>query len=212
MKCRGSNIRRIIVQEYYVAPVAHLKILDNRPKHSDAEAIITDEYYIFIVTSKYNGSKDTITCGMGAARDFLKLLGHSGLPLFNPIKEEVLKSSVKDCKTDTSEFDSDWNPTGKQLYNAIMWLISVWDAKIDTPLFKIKDNVVAYKKYPPSSSNIKSVNTIIKNGGKGKTLTEIIEDFRKHNNLKNSMCQFDLLKTRIVQMTDKNGNKLKSYF
>lgn len=212
MKCRGTETRKKIVQEYYVEPVAHLKLLANQRKYSDAEAIIEGEYYIFIATRKQDGYKDIIQCGMGAARDFLKILGHKGLSLFNPLEENYDKSQTNDSVPSNSSSNKNWNPIAKQLYNAIMWIIMLWNAKPGTPLFDFRDDVEKYKALQPFDWKIKRVNTAIVNGGKGKNLTEIINDYRKDNTFKNSMCEFDLLESRIAEMIDENGNKLKSFF
>ena len=71
-----------------LVPKAHIKLLANQQKHSDAGATIEDEYYVFIAESKIDGKKEVIQCGMGAARDFLELINHKGLPLFNPLVGE----------------------------------------------------------------------------------------------------------------------------
>ncbi|MDU7925749.1 MAG: hypothetical protein E7J43_02485, partial [Finegoldia magna] len=105
-----------------------------------------------------------------------------------------------------------WNETAKQLYNAIMWLIILWDAKPDTPLFDFKDEVIDYKRYEPFESKIKRVNTTIKNGSKGKTLTEMINDCRKDNDIRDGICNFDILKKKIRDMKDQQGNTIESYF
>lgn len=47
MNCRGTATRQRIVKEYNVKPVAHIQLLAGQTKHSDAEAIIKEEYYIF---------------------------------------------------------------------------------------------------------------------------------------------------------------------
>lgn len=86
MECRGYDKRKKIVKEYNVIPVAHLKLLSHQTKHSDAGSTIKDEYYIFKAVNKRNGNEEVIQCGMGAAKDFLRLLNHGGLPIFNPLK------------------------------------------------------------------------------------------------------------------------------
>lgn len=187
-------------------------MLAGQKKDSDAKATIEDEYYIFIATSKKDGHKEKILCGMGAARDFLKLLGHSGLPLFNPLKEDNTNSSINNSKSSRVVKDNDWNPVAKQLYNAIMWLIVLWDAKIDTALFDFRDDVVKFKKVIPFDWKIGRVNTAIKNGGNDKKLTEIIDGYRKYNDFKDSLCEFDLLESCISEMVDGNGDKLESFF
>lgn len=214
MNCRGTETRQKIIEEYDVKPVAHIKLLTGQSKHSDAEATIKDEYYIFNATRKSDGKTEIIQCGMGAARDFLNILGISGLPLFNPIKEEnINKTKTKSNGNGTrSEKIYDWNETAKQLYNAIMWLIIAWDAKPNTPLFKFKDDIVKYKSFNPFDWKIKRVNTVIANGGKGKTLTEIVDGYRINNKIKDYICDFSLLNERMAKITDSYGKKIKSFF
>ena len=78
MDCRGSKTRQRIVRDYEVQPEAHIKLLANQQKYSDARAIIEDEYYVFSAKHKTDGKKEFIQCGMGAARDFLELIHHKG--------------------------------------------------------------------------------------------------------------------------------------
>ena len=173
MNCRGTKTRQRIIAEYNVEPIAHIKLLKGQFKHSDAEATIKDEYYIFNAIRKSDGGTEIIQCGMGAARDFLNMLGISGLPLFNPLKAESTNKTNTISKRDIfkCEKTDDWDATAKQLYNAIMWLIIAWDAKPNTPLFEFKDDIVKFKKLNPFDWKIKRVNTVISNGGNGKTLT-----------------------------------------
>ena len=89
MECRSTERRQWIVNKYDVVPVAHIQLLENQTKHSDAGAMIENDYYIFYATDKASGKREMIQCGMGAARDFLRLIGHKGLPLFNPYMEKV---------------------------------------------------------------------------------------------------------------------------
>ena len=93
-----------------------------------------------------------------------------------------------------------------------MWLIILWDAKPDTPLFDFKDEVVKYKTYEPYESKIIRVNTTIKNGSKGKTLTEMINGYREDNDIRVGICNFDILKNKIRDMKDQQGNTIESYF
>ena len=57
MKCRGSKTRQRIVRDYEVQPEAHIKLLANQQKHSDAGATIEDEYYVFSAKHKIDGTK-----------------------------------------------------------------------------------------------------------------------------------------------------------
>lgn len=212
MDCRGTETRKRIAKEYKVEPVAHIKLLANQTKHSDAGATIEDEYYIFTAIRNTDGQKEIIQCGMGAARDFLQIIDHQGLPLFNPLKGENVTSSSNGKSSNNHKKIDDWDATAKQMYNAIMWLIIAWDAKPNTPLFEFKDDIMKYRRFEPFDWKIKRVNTVIKNGGKGKTLTEIINVFSKDNNIRNSICDFKLLSDKVENITDDNGNNLKSFF
>lgn len=216
MKCRGRKEREKIVKNYQVTPMAHIRLLAGQTKRSDAEADIINEYYIFEAIDS-NGNKEFIQCGMGAARDFLELLNHEGLPLFNPLHAE---GNLEDQGGGNLRIEGNgrqiqgWNETARQLYNAVMWLIIAWDAKPDTPLFEFKNEIIKYKNCVPFDSKIKRVNTIIQKDRKGRTLTEIINGFSAENDIRDDMCQFNLLNEVINNMTDRDGNPLniQSFF
>ncbi len=46
MNCRGHETRQRIVRDFEVHPKAHIKLLANQQKHSDAGATIEDEYKV----------------------------------------------------------------------------------------------------------------------------------------------------------------------
>lgn len=217
MDCRSTERRQWIVNNYNVVPVAHIQLLAGQTKHSDAGATIENDYYIFEATNRVNETKKIIQCGMGAARDFLKLTKRQGLPLFNPLhrmRGAGEHGGGNQGSHGSRRTEAVWNPVAKQLYNAIMWLIIAWDAKPGTPLFEFRNDIVKYKGYKPFDWKVKRVNSAIQNGGNGRTLTEIIDGFKFDNDLRNEMCQFDLLVDIIKNMTDKEGNPmgLQSYF
>lgn len=89
MECRSTERREWIVNNYNVIPVAHIQLLAGQTKHSDAGAMIENDYYIFQAIDKVSERKEIIQCGMGAARDFLRLIKHEPLPLFNPLHGEA---------------------------------------------------------------------------------------------------------------------------
>lgn len=215
MECRSTEKRQWIVQNYNVEPIAHIQLLAGQVKRSDAGAIIENDYYIFEAVHKTSGGKEIIQCGMGASRDFLKLLNHKGLPLFNPLHRHGSNNEERKSNTRGNvPAKKEWNPTAKQLYDAIMWLIIAWDAKPDTPLFEFRRDIVKYKSIEPFSWKVKRVNSVIRNGGKGRTLTDIIDDFRLNNDVRDDLCRFDLLVGIIDNYRDQYGNPIyiQSYF
>ena len=210
MKCRGRQVREKIVRDYRVIPVAHIQLLAGQTKRSDAEAVISNDYYIFEAIDS-NGKRKTIQCGMGAARDFLNLLNHDGLPLFNPLHihgNAGGHGGVNPGPGRNGNQGQNWNQTARQLYNAIMWLIIAWNAKPDTPLFEFKKDIIENQNREPFDWKVKRVNTVIQRGGKGRTLTEIINGFRDKNDIRDDVCQFNLLNDIINNMVDQDGNSL----
>lgn len=163
-----------------------------------------------------SGENEVIQCGMGAARDFFRLLKHKGLPLFNPLHGNGKAGGHGENygENERGILTELWNPTAYQLFNAIMWIILIIDAKPDTPIFDIKEKVNKYKDRQPFDSQVKAVNTIIGKNFAGKTLTEKIDELRSNNNIRDNICQFDRLIDIINNYTDKNGNRmeLKVYF
>lgn len=216
MDCRSTERRQWIVANYNVTPVAHIQLLAGQMKRSDAGAVIENDYYIFEAVNKSSGikKKDIIQCGIGAARDFLKLLNHEGLPIFNPIHGEHVGGQGGVSGVDGGRKKEVWNPVAKQLYNAIMWVILIIDAKPGTTIFEIRAEVDQNKGRMPSSPQVKGVNTIISRNLGGRTLTEAIEELKEQNDVRNEMCRFDMLVDIINNYTDRDGNpeEIQSYF
>lgn len=136
--------------------MAHIQLLAGQTKYSNAGAIIEKDYYIFETMHKVNGKKEVIQCGMGASRDFLKLLNHESLLLFNPLHGDGSNDGEhRGNGAGGRRAQETWNPTTKQLYNAIMWLIIAWDAKHGTPLFECRSDLVKYKRFGPFGWKVK---------------------------------------------------------
>lgn len=209
MDCRSIEKRQWIIENYNVTPVAHIQLLAGQTKHSDAGKIIQNDYYIFEAVDKSNGEKEIIQCGMGAARDFLRLLNHKGLPIFNPLHRGELVGGGENGRAraggDVRRGETNWNPIARQLYNAIMWIIIIIDAKPDTPIFEIRDKVYRYKDREPFSKQIRAVNTIIRKNLPNTTLTEAINNLRVENDVRDDVCQFELLVNSINNMTNRDG-------
>ena len=85
MYCRGEDTRREIVKSHELYPIAHVQLLVGQTKTSCTGDTLTDAYYCFFYKSRTGADQGTILCGEHAAKDFLQLIGHEGLPLFNPL-------------------------------------------------------------------------------------------------------------------------------
>lgn len=206
MYCRSKTRRKQIVEEYNVVPKAHIKLLAGQEKDSDAGGKIENEYYIFEATLKENGNKEIILCGMAAAKDFLRLLNHNGLPIFNPLRGEGGASQGGDGGR--GEGNLEWDPIARQLYNACMWVIIIIDANGGTPIFKIQEKVYNFRDREPFESQVKGVNTIIMKNLQGRTLTEAINELRANNRIRDELCQFDMLAGIINNVRE----PVRSYF
>ena len=216
MNCRTSKKRQYIVENYEVKPDAHVQLLAGQIIYSDAGAAIENDYYIFEATPKGTRKKYFIQCGMGAARDFLKLLDHKGLPLFNPLHnhgEARQNANVREGQQGFAQNDNNtWDPTAKQLYNAIMWLIIAWGGKPGPALSSEMNSAIKYKSCAPYDDRVKRINNIIKKDRRGRTLSQMIDEFRVNNDIRDDMCDFNLLTNIIENIIDENGDHLISYF
>lgn len=191
MDCRGKRKRRNIVTNYYVKPIAHLKLLKGFVVHSDAGRDITDSYFIFECIQKNSKQIDYICCGRPTAVEFAKLTKCSLPPIYNPLKA-ITKESVQHNIIDKNQIISNkvtWNPLRLQLYNATMLLICYWNGKPNTPLFEIKDYLERDPEKTPCTSKIKSINTMLRHTNN--TMNSVLNKIKQNNNLKD--FQFDLL-------------------
>jgi len=87
MNCRGEKRRIQIANDYIVKPIAYLRLLNGQKKRSDAEANLTDKYYIFECVLKSNPNiTEKIICGNGAGAHFLRLINQESPLIFDPLK------------------------------------------------------------------------------------------------------------------------------
>lgn len=194
MNCRGEDTREQIVKDYFVKPVDHLRLLNGKSKRSDAEVELSDQYYIFKCVSKTNSKiVDTIICGKYAAEHFLRLTGEDDLPLFDPLKSDLPHNLGKPRRSNPNP--DKWNKEAKQLYNATQWLIICWDITPHGAITDIKDKLLKFHSRQPLLSQIKAVNTIISKDREHRTLTQMINEFRAMNDLKE--YDFSLLGNRL---------------
>lgn len=90
-----------------------------------------------------------------------------------------------------------------------MWIILIIDAEPDTPIFDIREKVYRFKDRESFHSQVKAVNTIIGKNLGGKKLTEAIDELRANNDVRDNMCQFDMLVDIINKYTDRAGNRVE---
>jgi len=177
MKCRTHQLRERIVSEYEVEPVAIVQLVNNRIMQGDAGKDIKDKYYIFSCINKKYGSKELIYCGNKAAKDFLELTGKQppiGFDIFHNENGGPVGGGGNSLGDKVP-----WNTTAKQLHNAIMVLVTQYEMKPGTPIFKIKDQIEKNRNCSPSIQSIKGINTII--GKYNTTINNILDDINNQN-------------------------------
>lgn len=189
MDCRGHKKRKMIVQNYLVTPIAHIKLISGNKKISDAGGDITDSYFIFNCKSKENGISEIIYCGKPTAQDFCNMTEQKLPELFNPLKTPEKSGNIYNYTNNQTPYKESkkWNETRLQLYNATMLLIAFFDAKPNTPLFSIKAELETYITYEPFLTRIKAINTIIHKSNQ--TLRDILDNLSKRNNMKDYSFQ-----------------------
>ena len=183
MYCRGEDTRRQIVQDYEVVPVVHVQLLKWQTRRSCTGDELTDAYYCFSYKSRSGADEGTILCGKHAAKDFLQLINHHELPLFNPIK--LIGSGEPPASSAMPQGSRiQWDATAKQLYNAIHLLIICWSSSPGPALAFIKAKLEKFPDRPPFPSQIKAINTILGKYINKRTLTQMVVEISKGNSIK----------------------------
>lgn len=181
--CRGKDTRHEIVKNYELYPVAHVQLLAGQVKTSCTGNALTDTYYCFSYKSRNSEDKGgTVLCGEHAAKDFLKLIKHPGLPLFNPLRTlssgDASTSGAPQCS------QIKWDPTAKQLHDAIHLLIVCWSSPPGPVLGDIKSKLEEFSSKTPFVRQVKAINTILGKDVKGRTLKQMVSDIAKSNSIK----------------------------
>ncbi|MEI2437492.1 hypothetical protein [Priestia megaterium] len=182
MLCRGDLTRIKIVKDYNINPIAHVKLLTGQEKKSCTNDRLKDKYYCFLYTHKKNKNiTGTFVCGDYAAKHFLKLSRHEGLPLFNPLSSEGTNSVCGINNIDEPRDNREWHPVAQELSNAINLLIICWNVggNLNGALRDVKQKIEANPQDEPYVSNIKSINTVIGGKEKNRKLSYIVGKLRK---------------------------------
>lgn len=195
MYCRGVDTRREICNEYVMHPLAHVQLLAGQTKKSCTGDSLTNAYYCFHYKSRKNADKGTILCGEHAAKDFLQIIGHIGLPLFNPLIAQGGAGGAGNSGTPQSA-QMKWNATAKQLHDAIHLLVVCWSSPPGPVLFDIKTKLEKFSDKPPFASQVKAINTVVGRDARKRTLSQMVSDLAKDNPIKT--YDFSLLDAVLV--------------
>ncbi|WP_143243671.1 hypothetical protein [Alcaligenes faecalis] len=165
-------------------PVAHVQLLAGQAKLSCTGDALTDTYYCFSYKSRSDVANGTFLCGEHAAKDFLQLIKHPGLPLFNPLRSLGGGGASGTTGSMSHSTQMGWNSTAKQLHDAIHLLIVCWASAPGPALADIKRKLEEFSRQPPLFRQIKAVNTILGKDVKGRSLSQMVSEIAKNNSIK----------------------------
>lgn len=191
MNCHGHDTRVRIVENYNIKCTAHIRLLNEQIKiiRSDAERDITDTYYIFECVNKNDDNDvDRIVCGTGAARDLLQLANITAPPIFNMLHEVGGEGGAGGAGGGNQHQDEEWDAAAKQLYNAIMILITAWNLR-PGPIYNYLEEARRYRRCVPYSYRVDRINQIVHRHGT--SLRDVLNQLAQNNNIRN--YEFNLL-------------------
>lgn len=203
LDCYGEKNRESIVNEYNIELLIYAKLLNGKTKHSDARDTLTDRYYEFLCNHKTDKSvQKIITCGSGAGEHLIKLAELKRPKIFNPLIGEG--NGVHGGGGNGTDTSTQWDPLTKELYNAIRWLICCWDIIPYGKLLDIKKGLEDYYYNEPFASKIIYINNVLNKDKRGRTLTQMINEFRVNNNIRE--YNFNLINIKLRE------SNIKSFF
>ncbi|MBQ3513629.1 MAG: hypothetical protein IJA32_07510 [Lachnospiraceae bacterium] len=161
MNCRGPQKREEIVRDYQLECVAHIRLVNGTTIRSDAERDITRTYYMFLCTNRENPEiVEQICCGEGAGKELLRLADITAPAIFNMLHEEHNGGHGGGEGGGRVENHEVWNESAKQLYDAIMILITAWNMK-PGPIYNYLKEAKLYRYCVPYSYRVERINEIL---------------------------------------------------
>lgn len=178
--CWGNDAKLEIVEKYNIKPVVYTTLL-NGQKIDGCCGPITDKYYLFQTENKQTKEAGSFCVGRDCGEQFLKLINHSRISLFNPLQAEPKNQAGRNAgagNVNTQQIA----PLNKELSDAIQILCAAWGG------YAPKGNLQRFLEYinsnpsrPTNSFAVVTFNRIVGKDAKGRTLARIIEDIRRDN-------------------------------
>ena len=211
MNIRTKERRVIVAHNYNVEVVAYLTLFNNQKIKSAAGGIVKNRYFIFRLTNKVDDSDtEIIYCGYRAGESLCSIAGINIPARFNPlaVNHQNRNNFTAGNGSNSGNNRVVWDNTRKQLYDAVMLLISfLGDQNPDSFLFSIKSSLeeTEHIGHPPSIKMIKAVNNVIHKIKKFNSLRDIINYLHKKGNNVRTF-QFDLLIEKL------NAEQIPEFF
>ncbi len=184
-------VREAAFKLYYVEAITQSVLLPGQVKTAYHGRPLTTDYYLFLFASRKNPNlKGYFSCGLYAAKGWFEVNGQrpEEIPSYNPLTGESSGSSKTDGCGSTKPLKAESDPRMKRLIRVLQTFISLTDdekrkIKGESTTLTVLQKLINASKNNPSTSNIRSVNTILykalKDGrhGGASTFTQLVEHY-----------------------------------
>lgn len=191
MNCRTRKRKEELNRKFYIQPVNYLKLLNGQHKQGCCGSL-DDKYYIFSYRPRgdYDAQSKYFFVGTHCANEFLDIIKHNPLPLFNPLIHEQGNYVPRDGNSSGSKDKAPIHPFNRELLTAINMLCISWDIIPESGLesiIKFTNN----KSTDPNLNGIEWFNKIVAKDARKRTLRQMIDELRETNDIKE--MRFDLM-------------------
>lgn len=184
-------VRDAAYKLYCVKAITRSVLLPGQVKMAYHNRPLTTDYYLFLFTSRENPKlTGYFICGLHAAKGWFKLNGQRSeeIPAYNPLTGESSGDSKTRNRVMTKPLKTESDPRMKRLIRVLQTFISLTDdekRKIngESTTLTVLQTLIKGVKDAPSTSNIRSVNTILykvlKDGrhGGARTFTQLVNHY-----------------------------------
>ncbi len=196
MNCRTRKRKEEFCNQYYIQPVNYIKLLNGQNKEGCCGPL-DDKYYTFSYKPKgdYDAQAKYFFVGTHCANEFLDIINHDSLPLFNPMTLDQSSNTGGGGNSSGSGINMQRiHPFNQELLTAINMLCITWDIIPESGL----ESIITFTRKKSDQPNYKGVewfNKMVAKDSKERSLRIMIDELRKTNDLKE--MRFELLNRHL---------------
>lgn len=202
MNCRTRKRKEEICSQYYIQPVNYIQLLEGQSKQGCCGSL-DDKYYIFSYQPRgaYNTKPKYFFVGTHCANEFLDIIHHKPLTLFNPLAVDSNGSSLSTSSSKGTDNLGRLHPFNQELLSAINMLCITWDI---IPKSGLVDIISYTKKFSdkPNTNGLEWFNNMVSKDGSSRTLRQMIDILRQKNKLKD--MKYNLLNQYLADNNIEN--------
>lgn len=184
-------VRKAAYKLYSIEAITRSVLLPGQVKTAYYGGPLTTDYYLFLFTSRENPQlTGYFTCGLYAANGWFELNGQRPEEIlsYNPLTGESSGGSKTGSSGTTKSLKTESDPRMKRLIRVLQTFITLMDdekrkIKGESRILTILQKLIKASKNAPSTSNIRSVNTILNNTlrdgrhGGARTFTQLVDHY-----------------------------------